>query len=59
MWVRLGKPKRPHAKEVLYNALSPTAHSRIGKSFRLWVRLDKADKPYAKRGTYHASVFGF
>ena len=59
MWVRLGKPKRPHTKEVLYSALSPTAHSRIGKSFRLWVRLDKADKPYDKRGTYHASAFGF
>ena len=27
-WVRLGKAKRPHAKEVLQGALSPTAHKR-------------------------------
>ena len=57
--MRLDRAKRPHAKEVLYGALSPTAHSGIGKSFRVWVRLDKADRPHAKRGTYHASAFGF
>ena len=26
VWVRLGKAKRPHAKEVLHDVLSPTAH---------------------------------
>ena len=26
VWVRLGKAKRPHAKEVLHGALSPTTH---------------------------------
>ena len=25
-WVRLGRAKRPHAKEVLHGALSPTTH---------------------------------
>ena len=28
VWVRLGKAKRPHAKEVLHDMLSPTAHER-------------------------------
>ena len=27
-WVRLGKAKRPHAKEVLHDVLSPVAHRR-------------------------------
>ena len=26
VWVRLGKAKRPHAKEVLHGASSPVAH---------------------------------
>ena len=59
VWVRLGKAKRPHAKEVLHGALSHYAHRGIGKSLRVWVRLGKAGRPHAKRGTYHASVFGF
>ena len=54
VWVRLGKAKRPHAKEVLHGVLSPTAHGGIGKSLKVWVRLSKANKPHAKRGTYHA-----
>ena len=28
VWVRLGKAKRSHAKEVLYDMLSPAAHKR-------------------------------
>ena len=59
VWVRLGKAKRPHAKEVLHGMLSPTADERIGKSLRVWVRLGRANRPHAKRDTYHASVFGF
>ena len=55
VWVRLGKAKRPHAKEILHGALSHYAHRGIGKSLRVWVRLGKADRPHAKRGTYHAS----
>ena len=26
VWVRLGRAKRPHAKEVLHNVLSPDAN---------------------------------
>ena len=26
VWLRLGKAKRPHAKEVLHNVLSPDAN---------------------------------
>ena len=37
--VRLGRANRPHAKEVLYGALSLTVHGRRGKSLRVWVRL--------------------
>ena len=59
VWVRLGKAKRPHAKEVLHGMLSPTADERIGKSLRVWVRLGRANRSHAKRDTYHASVFGF
>ena len=28
VWMRLGRANRPHAKEVLQGALSPTAHKR-------------------------------
>ena len=28
VWVRLGKAKRSHAKEVLHDMLSPAAHER-------------------------------
>ena len=59
VWVRLGKAKRPSAKEVLHDMLSPATNERIGKSLKVWVRLDKAVRPHAKRDTYHASVFGF
>ena len=59
VWVRLGRVKRPHAKEVLHDVLSPAAHGGIGKSLRVWVRLGRANRPHAKRGTYHASVIGF
>ena len=58
VWMRLGRAKRPHAKEVLHGALSHYAHRGIGKSLRVWMRLGKADRPHAKRGTCHASVFG-
>ena len=58
--VRLGRAKRPHAKEVLHGVLSFATHmGGIGKSLRVWVRLGKANRPHAKRGIYHASVFGF
>ena len=43
VWVRLGRTKRPHAKEVLHGALSLAAHGGIGKSLRVWVRLGSAD----------------
>ena len=59
VWVRLGKAKRLHAKEVLHSMLSPATHRVIGKFLKVWVRLGRVDKPQAKRGTYHASVFGF
>ena len=55
VWMRLGKAKRPHAKEVLHDVLYPAAHRGIGKFLRVWVRLGKANKPHAKRGTYNAS----
>jgi len=57
VWVRLGRAKRPHAKEVLHSVLSPAAHGGIGKSLRVWVGLGRVDRPYAKNGTYHGSVF--
>ena len=57
--VRLGRAKRPHAKEVLHGALSLVANGGIGKSLKARVRLGKADRPHAKKATYHASVFGF
>ena len=57
--VRLGRAKRPHAKEVLHDALSLVAKWGIGKSLKARVRLGKADRPHAKKATYHASVFGF
>ena len=28
VWARLGRAKRPHAKEVLHDVLSPVAHER-------------------------------
>ena len=64
VWVRPGRAKSPHTKEVLRGTLSPTAHwggggGGIGKSLKLWVRLGSTNKPHVKRGTYHASVFGF
>ena len=59
VWVRLGKAKRPHAKEVLHGALSLVAKGGIGKSLKAWVRLGKVDRPDAKKATYHANVFGF
>ena len=59
VWVRLGRAKRLHAKEVLHDALSPIAHGGIGKSLRVWVRLGRTNRPHAQRGIYHASVFGF
>ena len=31
MWVRLGRAKRPQAKEVLHGALFPAAHGRDRK----------------------------
>ena len=57
VWVRLGRVKRLHAKEVLHGASSLIAHRGIGKSLRVWVRLGRANRPHAKRGTYHASGF--
>ena len=59
VWVRLGRAKRLHAKEVLHDALSPVAHGGIGKSLRVWVGLGRADRPHVKSGTYYASVFRF
>ena len=51
VWVRLGRAKRPHAKEVLHGALSLAAHGEIGKSLRMWIRLGMVNRPHAKRGT--------
>ena len=59
VWVRLGRAKRLHAKEVLHDALSPIAHGGIGKSLRVWVGLGRVDRPHVKSGTYYASVFRF
>ena len=59
VWVRLGKIKRPHAKEILYGTLSPTAHGGIGISLRVWVRLSRANISHAKRGTFMLVVCGF
>ena len=57
--VRLGRAKRPRAKEVLHGALSLVAKGGIGKSLKARVRLGKADRPHAKKATYHANVFRF
>ena len=59
VWMRLDRAKKPHAKEVLHDALSLLPMGGIDKSLRVWVRLGKANRPHAKRSTYHASVFGF
>ena len=59
MCVRLGRAKRPYAKEVLHGALSLVANGGIGKSLKARVRLGKADRPHAKKATYHANVFRF
>ena len=51
VWLRLGRAKRPHAKEVLHGALSLATHEEIGKSLRMWIRLGMVNRPHAKRGT--------
>ena len=47
VWLRLGRAKRPHAKEVLHGALSLATHEEIGKSLRMWIRLGMVNRPHA------------
>ena len=57
VWMRLGRANRTHAKELLYDAFSPTSHRQerwilkgVGEAVTY-----AANRPHVKRGTYHAS----